>query len=310
LNRTLRNWPLNLKSLVGIVGCIFGLGVVYFGYGVGTESPKKEAAAKPTVPDIKKPVRAMNFALGNMVFFAQDLGFSASSFKDNAVDASKIASRIESQLQGVRELYRAGIVKNPSLAGSIMLQFNIAPSGEVNQVREISSRINDPEFKKAIIAEAANWSFAELVSENLSVTCPLLFVHQGMDITTLVQWELSVGNVSEKAAQDRVASNPAASPQPKAPQSTAAAMVPAKPAAMVPAAASAKPEGKVFQIKYPTSLRKDPNFSSPTLATLTIGTRVAVLQKQGDWLEVRSTDNSPSGFIRKEFVTLVEVARK
>ena len=87
-------------------------------------------------------------------------------------------------------------------------------------------------------------------------------------------------------------------------------MVPAKPAAVVPAAASAKPEGKVFQIKYATSVRKDPNFSSPSLATLTIGTRVAVLQKQGDWLEVRSTDNSPIGFIRKEFVTLVEVARK
>ena len=65
LNSTLRNWPLNLKSLVGIVGCTFGLGVVYFGYGVGTESPKKEAAAKPSVPvqrDVKKPVRAMNFA--------------------------------------------------------------------------------------------------------------------------------------------------------------------------------------------------------------------------------------------------------
>ena len=313
LNSTLRNWPLNLKSLVGIVGCTFGLGVVYFGYGVGTESPKKEAAAKPSVPvqrDVKKPVRAMNFALGNMVFFAQDLGFSATSFKDNAVDASKIAARIESQLQGVRELYRAGIIKNPNLAGSMMLQFNIAPSGEVNQVREISSRINDSEFKKAIIAEAANWSFAELVSENLSVTCPLLFVHQGMDITTLVQWELSVGNLGEKAAQDRVASNPMPSPQARAPQSAAAAMVPAKPAAIVPAAASAKPEGKVFQIKYPTSLRKDPNFSSPSLATLTIGTRVAVLQKQGDWLEVRSTDNSPIGFIRKEFVTLVEVARK
>jgi len=304
-----------MKSLVGIVGGIFGLGVVYFGYGVGTESPKKEAAAKPSATaqrDVKKPVRAMNFALGNMVFFAQDLGFSAKSFKDNAVDASKIAARIESQLQGVRELYRAEIAKNPNLAGSMTLQFNIAPSGEVNQVREISSRINDPEFKKAIIAEATNWSFAELVSENLNVTCPLLFVHQGMDITTLVQWEQSIGSLAEKATQDRVASNPTPTPQAKGPPSTAAATVTAKPAPVGQATAAPRvtPDGKLFQIKYATLLRKDPNFSSPSLATLTIGTRVTVLQKQGDWLEVRSTDNSAIGFIRKEFVTLVEVARK
>jgi hypothetical protein len=35
-----------------------------------------------------------------------------------------------------------------------------------------------------------------------------------------------------------------------------------------------------------------------------------VLNKQGDWLEVRSTNNGPTGFIRKEFVVPVDVARK
>jgi hypothetical protein len=34
------------------------------------------------------------------------------------------------------------------------------------------------------------------------------------------------------------------------------------------------------------------------------------LRKQGEWLEVRSTDNGPSGFIRKEFITPDEVVHK
>jgi hypothetical protein len=35
-----------------------------------------------------------------------------------------------------------------------------------------------------------------------------------------------------------------------------------------------------------------------------------VLNKQGEWLEVRSTNNGPTGFIRKEFIVPVEVKRE
>jgi hypothetical protein len=43
---------------------------------------------------------------------------------------------------------------------------------------------------------------------------------------------------------------------------------------------------------------------------LTIGTKVTVLGKQGDWLEVRTTASGPTGFIRKEFVAPAEVAHQ
>ena len=298
-----------MKGVVGIVGCIVGLVIIYFGFGVGTESPKKEALAGPSraaATDPSKPVRAMNLALGNMVFFAQDLGFSVRNTKDEAVNPAKIVARIEGQLQGMRELFRSEIAKNPSLAGTVTLQFNIAPSGEVSQVREVSSRINDSDFKKAVIAEGAKWSFAETIAEPVNVTCPLLFVHQGMDITTLVQWEKFVGPTGEKPASARVAANIAPAPTQNAATSVAvkSAPTPAKVETVV------KSEPKVFQIKYATSLRKEPNFSAATLVTFTIGTRVTVLSKQGDWLQVRSTDNGPTGFIRKEFVVPVDVAHK
>ena len=305
-----RDWPLGAKSLVGIFSCVIGLGVVYFGSGIGTESPKKEASAgaSPVAPrDLTRPVRAMNLALGNMVFFAQDLGFSAKNEKNSVVDASKVAARIENQLQGVREIYRVEIAKNPALAGSMLLQFNITPSGEVNQIREMAARLNDDEFKKAIIAETAKWSFAEIVSENLIVTCPLLFVHEGMDITTLVQWEKTIGNLTDKVAAN-AAPNQSAKLAEAAQSSNGA--IKSGTAAVVKTEPAVKLDGKVFQIKYATSLRKEPNFSATSLITFTTGTKVTVLRKQGDWLEVRSIDSGPTGFIRKEFVTLVEVAHK
>jgi len=315
-NSTIRLGPLGLKGIVGAMSCAIGLVVVYFGFGVGTESPKKEASASvsPAALDQRqKPIRAMNVALGNMVFLAQDLGFSVRNAKDGVTDASKISARIESQLQGIRELYRQEVANNPTLAGGMILQFNVAPSGEISQVRELSSRLNDSDFKRAILAEVSMWSFADIVDDNLTVACPLLFVHEGMDITTLVRWEKFLGNFGDKAAMNRLGANPAPTQQAKATESPATAAGATKTALLTSEkkgpTAGAK-ETKEFQIKYPTALRKFPNFTSESLVTFTTGTKVSVLNKQGDWLEVRSTNNGPTGFIRKEFVVPVEVARK
>ena len=297
-----RKWPVSYKGVVGIASCVLGLGVVYFGYGIGTESPKKDAVAKVNTVEPRnsqRPVRAMNLALGNMVFFARDLGFAVKSAKEGGADASAVASRIESQLIGIREMYRQEVAKNPALAGALVLQFNVNPAGEVSQVRELSSRVSDGEFKKAVISETSNWSFNQVVSESLEVTCPLLFVHEGMDITTLLQWEKTLGNYPAIA---KAPGNGVPTQQVKSSQT--AAVVPTIQRAV------AKSESKDFQLRYATSLRKDPNFSAVTLTTLTIGTKVKVLGKQGDWLEVRSTANGPTGFIRKEFVTPADIARQ
>lgn len=303
-----QDWPVGFKGIVGIASCVIGLGFVYFGYGIGTESPKKDAAAeaRPSAQNQnKKPVRAMNLALGNMVFFAQDLGFTVRSAKEGLVDSSKVAARIENQLNGIRQLYRQEIAKTPALAGGLVLQFNIAPSGEVSQVRELSSRLSDGEFREAVAAEASKWSFAEIVTEELQVTCPLLFVHEGMDITTVVHWERALTESTEKPRLTRAAGNVA----PSQPVKTAQAAAPGT-AGQAAQHAAAKTDVKEFQTKYATSLRRDPNFSAPTLITFTIGTKVTVLGRQGDWLEVRSRPNGPTGFIRKEFVTPIEVARQ
>ena len=255
----------------------------------------------------------MNLALGNMVFLAQDLGFSIKTAKESAADATKIAIRIESQLHGLRELYRQESAKNPALVGGLTTQFNISAAGEVSQAKEISSRINDSEFKKAVIAEVGKWSFAEMVTESVTVQCPLLFVQEGMDITTLIRWEKSLANLPDRTAAARPTGNNDANQQTKKTELS----IPAAPSDKSAASgaknaptSSAKLESKEFHIKYATSLRKDPNFTSTSLATFTIGTKVTMITRNGDWLEVRATEHGPTGFIRKEFVTPVDVARR
>jgi hypothetical protein len=295
---------MGMKGIVGIGGGLIGLAIVYFGFGVGTESPKKEAAARATATEPEestKPLRAMNFALDNMVFFAHELGFNVINARDEAVSQGKIATRIENQLQNVRELYRVEIAKNPSLAGVILLQLDITPSGAVSQVRETGSKITDSEFKKAVIAEVAKWSFSDIVSEGLKVNCPLLFVHQGMDITTLVRWEKATASVNEINV---VQPAPAKGSIRNAPNLPAAVKTTSVPTRAVP---GNMPSGQFYQIKYATLLRREPNFTAPPLTSYTIGTKVVVQKKLGDWLEVRSADSSQTGFIRKEFIIPLEV---
>ena len=304
MNNRNREWPVGFKGIVGMASCVIGLGVVYFGYGIGTETPKKDAALGPRPAeqtDRKRAVRAMNMALGDMVFFARDLGFGVEGVKEEGeVNLDKIAARIEGQLQEIRELYRQEIIKNSTLTGGLTLQLSIGPTGVVSQVRELSSRLKNDDFKQAVIAAASKWSFGEIVEEDLQVNCPLMFVHQGMDITTLVQWEKSTAPANEKAALAQPVDN----------------SVPVQPSVVARGAARpnlrpatvAKPDAREFQIKYATVLRKDPDFSSPSLATFTIGTKVTVLRRHGDWLEVRASANGRTGFIRKEFVTPLEVA--
>ena len=302
----MKNRGMGTKGIVGLAGCLLGLAIVHFGTGAGTESPKQEAAARASATepeDSNKPLRAMNFALDNMVFFAHELGFTVINARDEAVSQGKFALRIENQLQNVRELYRLEIAKNPSLAGVLFLQLDVTPSGEVVQVKETGSKIADAEFKKAVIAEVGKWSFNDIVWESLKVNCPLLFVHQGMDITTLVRWEKATAVANEKTMfQSAPMAKGALRSGPSLPANVKTTSVPAR------VAPNNLPSGQVYQIKYATLLRKEPNFTAPALTSFTIGTKVVLQKKLGDWLEIRSADGSQTGYIRKEFVTPLEVS--
>ncbi|MBI1997755.1 MAG: AgmX/PglI C-terminal domain-containing protein [Deltaproteobacteria bacterium] len=272
-----------------------------------------EGEASGAEPTRKKPARVWNIALGNVVVVAPELGLSLKPAKDPAPEQSKVVARIESQLQSLRELYRHESEKNPGLMGSMTLQFMVEPSGEVTKVKEVSSRLSNSDFKKAVISAVSQWSFREVVANGATIHCPLLFVREGMDITTLVQWEKSFGQNGDGGTGAYGHTHAAPVKESKITennrQSESATKTKITGAEKASRVSAAKPSA-IHQLMFATSLRKQPNFSSPAVTRLAVGTKVSLIDTRGDWLEVREEGTRQSGFIRREFISSPTSAHK
>jgi hypothetical protein len=304
------------RAVIALTSCVFGAALILIASQMGSKSVDKtgtneeESSVKTQT---KKTQRVWNIALGNVVVVAQDLGLNAKALKGGQVEEAKIAARLESQLQGLREFYRQESERDPTLMGGMLLQLTVSPSGDVTYAKELVSRIADSEFKKAVLAEASKWTFPEIITDSTTITCPILFVREGMDITTIVQWEKTLGQFSEKSAITKM--NAQVTQQSQAPEGLKRSELVAKTLTVSnKTKAEQNPELKsltrMYQIKHPTAVRQEPNFESLALGKFPAGTRVTVIATSGDWVEVRADDASLSGFIRKEFVTPVELTQK
>ena len=300
------------RLIIALASCVFGAALILLASQMssksGDETEKNSSAAAPK----KKPHRAWNIALGNVVVVAPDLGLNAKALKGAQIDESKIAARLESQLQGLREFYRQESEQDPTLMGGMLLQLAVSPSGDVTQVKELVSRIADSEFRKAVVAEVSKWTFPEIITDSTMITCPILFVREGMDITTIVQWEKTLGQFSEKFALAKM--NTQAIQQSQAPEGVKRSEPIAKTPVPIKAKTEPNPEPKslprIYQIKHPTTIRLEPNFGSVSIGKFTPGTKVTVITASGDWVEVRADDAGLAGFIRREFVTPIELSQK
>jgi hypothetical protein len=293
--------------VIALASFLFGLGLIVLALQIERNSDDTEDAAEnPVKQEQKKKAQpAWNIALGNVVVVAPDLGFAVKALKGGQVEESRIVARLESQLQGLREFYRQEGDKETNLMGGLLLQLTVTPAGEVTHVKELLSRIPDGEFKRAVLREVLNWTFPDMLADTTTINCPLLFVREGMDITTVVQWEKTVGPLGDKPLVAR--GNPQTGQQTHGSEVRRADAVIKTPGGQQ---LELKSLAKPYQIKHSTTIRKEANFNSPAVGKYTSGTRVTVISTRGDWLEVRADDANQSGFVRKEFVTAVELAHK
>lgn len=72
-------------------------------------------------------------------------------------------------------LYGRALREKPELAGKLVLEFTIAPSGEITNVRVVSSELNDPELEKKILARVRQIRFKPADVEPLTVSKPIDF---------------------------------------------------------------------------------------------------------------------------------------
>jgi TonB family protein len=72
-------------------------------------------------------------------------------------------------------LYGRALRDQPELQGKIVLEFTIAPSGEVTMCRVVSSELKDPELEKKIVARVRLFKFKPADVEPLTVSKPVEF---------------------------------------------------------------------------------------------------------------------------------------
>ena len=72
-------------------------------------------------------------------------------------------------------LYGRALRDKPELAGKLVLEFTIAPSGEITKCRVVSSELNDPELEKKIVARVRLIRFKPADVEPLTVSKPIDF---------------------------------------------------------------------------------------------------------------------------------------
>jgi periplasmic protein TonB len=72
-------------------------------------------------------------------------------------------------------LYSRALRDRPELQGKMVLEFTIAPSGEVTACRVVSSELNDPELERKIVARVKAIRFPARDVETMSTTKPIEF---------------------------------------------------------------------------------------------------------------------------------------
>ena len=72
-------------------------------------------------------------------------------------------------------LYGRALRDSPELQGKLVLEFTIAPSGEITMCRVVSSELKDPELEKKIVARVRLIKFKPADVEPLTVSKPIDF---------------------------------------------------------------------------------------------------------------------------------------
>ncbi len=84
-----------------------------------------------------------------------------------------------------------------------MLEFTIAPSGEITACRVVSSELNDPELEKKIVARVRLIRFKPGDVEPLTVSKPIDFFPAGLDGLAAMNLQSEIAYYSEIRIADK-----------------------------------------------------------------------------------------------------------
>lgn len=111
----------------------------------------------------------------------------ASHSEATAHGGSGKASRSEEEIAlifdrnkgAIYSLYGRALRSQPDLQGKLVLEFTIAPSGEVTECHVVSSELHDPDLERLIVARVKLFHFEARDVASITTTKPIEFVPAG-----------------------------------------------------------------------------------------------------------------------------------
>jgi len=97
--------------------------------------------------------------------------------------SSKRASRSQEEIElvfdrnkaAIYALYNRALRDDPALRGKVVMQLTIAPSGEVTDIRIVSSELGDAELERKLVARVKMFRFEDKDVEAITTTKPIEF---------------------------------------------------------------------------------------------------------------------------------------
>jgi periplasmic protein TonB len=88
----------------------------------------------------------------------------------------EIALVFDREKGAIYALYGRALREQPDLAGKLVLEFTIAPSGEVTECHVVSSELHDPDLERKIVARVKLFRFEAKDVAPITTTKPIEFV--------------------------------------------------------------------------------------------------------------------------------------
>jgi len=90
--------------------------------------------------------------------------------------ADEIERVFQKNKGSIFNLYNRALRKNPSLAGQVVVELTISPSGQVTAVNIISSELNDEKLERKLTLRIKKFKFAKANVAEITVTYPIDFL--------------------------------------------------------------------------------------------------------------------------------------
>lgn len=108
---------------------------------------------------------------------AVDSPFQVKGYEDGNLPRTleEIADVVDSYKGGTAFLYNKYLRENPTLRGTLTLEFTILANGEVIDIRIVSSTMKYLPFEEALIKRMLQWRFPAIAAGNMTIVYPMIF---------------------------------------------------------------------------------------------------------------------------------------